>query len=261
MYTKQQLISQIRDMGIKDTDTVLIHISLKAVGETEGGADGIIDAFSECLQDGLFIVPTHTWGTVNKKQPVYDVNTSVPCIGTLPTIAAFRKDGIRSLHPTHSIWAKGKKAAEFVKGEGDVQSPAPRQGAWNRLADVGAKILLIGVKHNRNTFIHSIDEYAAYPDRIGETPYDVTIIDYDGNENTHPMHPHCCSKTNDVSQFYVNFEKPLLEMGAQRMGRFGNAEVRVVDARMCRDIISRIYRRSEEDIFLEFRDIPDTLYR
>jgi len=261
MYTKEKLKRQMAEMGLKSTDTVLIHISLKAVGETENGADGIIDAFGEYLSEGLFLVPTHTWDNVNAKNPVYDVRTAVPCIGTLPKIAAMRKDGIRSLHPTHSIWAHGKGAAEFIAGEENASSPAPVGFAWDRLADVGAKILLIGVTHNRNTFIHSVDERAELPDRIGTEPFNVTIIDHEGNASVHPMRPHRCSKTNDVSQFYVNFEKPLVELGAQTMGKFGNADVRIVDARKCREIVGRIYSRASEDIFCEFCEISEELYR
>lgn len=260
MYTKEELKRQIAEMGIKSTDTVLIHISLKAVGETENGADGIIDAFCEFLSEGLFLVPTHTWDSVNAKNPFFDVRTAVPCIGTLPRIAAKRPDGVRSLHPTHSVWAHGKGAQEFVAGEENAASPAPVGFLWSRLADAGAKILLIGVTHNRNTFIHSVDEHVGLPDRLGAQPFDVTIVDHAGNTTVHPMRPHSCSKTNDVSQFYVNFETPLIETGAQTQGCFGNAEVRVVDAMRCRETVARIYSRAAEDIFCEFREIPRELY-
>ena len=111
IYSKEMLKEQIKAMGILPSDTVLIHTSMRAVGEVEGGADGLIDAFQDYLQDGLFLVPTHTWANVNRDNPQYDVRSAVPCIGTLPRVAAFRPDGIRSLHPTHSIWATGKNAA------------------------------------------------------------------------------------------------------------------------------------------------------
>lgn len=261
MFTKDELKRQMAAMGLQKDDTVLIHISLKAVGETKGGADGLIDAFCEYLSDGLFLVPTHTWDNVNAKNPVFDVRTAMPCIGTLPRIAAFRPDGVRSLHPTHSIWAHGKNAEEFISGEENASSPAPVGFAWDRLADVGAKILLIGVTHNRNTFIHSIDERANLADRIATEPFDVTIIDREGRASVHPMRPHRCSRTNDVSQFYVNFEKPLIEMGAQTMGRLRNADVRIVDAARCRETVLRIYTRSPQDIFTDFCEIPEELYR
>ena len=261
MFTKTDLIEQIKAMGILPTDTVLIHTSLRAIGEVENGADGIIDAFRDYLTDGLFIVPTHTWDTVGPHQPIYDVKTAVPCIGTLPRIAAFRADGIRSLHPTHSLWATGKGAADFVAGEEKATTPGTPGFAWDRLGHVGAKILLIGVGNNKNTFIHSVEEVADIPDRLAETPYEVTIIDQQGNRYTHPQFAHHCSRSYDVSKQFPNFEKALVEMGAQTFGRFGNAEVRIVDAAKCREIISRIYFRAQSDLFTEFREIPENLYK
>ena len=260
MITKEQLKADLQTMGIQPSDTVLIHTSLKAVGQVEGGADGFIDAFCEYLSDGLFLVPTHTWNDVNADHPYYDVSTSVPCIGTVPKVAAFRKDGIRSLHPTHSIWAYGRNAAEFVRGEENATSPGPVGFCWDRLADVGAKILLIGVTNNRNTFIHSVDERMELADRLGAEPYEVTIVDHNGNRLLGSMRPHRCSRTSDVSQFSVNFEKPMVALNAQKMGQLGNAQVRIVDAKKCRDIVSRIYARAESDIFTEFREIPEELY-
>ena len=261
MYTKETLRCQLRQMGIQPNDTVLVHTSLRTIGQVEGGADGLIDLFHSYLSQGLFLVPTHTWADVNAANPVYDVSNSVPCIGTLPRIAANRPDGFRSLHPTHSIWGIGHDAADYLQGEENAGSPGASGFAWDALADRGAKILLIGVGHNRNTFIHSIDERAGLPDRLAEKAIAVTIVDHDGKLRSSTMRPHFCSKTNDVSQFYVNFEKPLIEMGAQAFGKLGNADVRIVDAKKCREIIMTIYSRAKEDIFTEFREIPEELYR
>lgn len=261
MFSKKELKKQIHDMGITPSDTVLIHTSMRAVGEVENGADGLIDAFCEYLSDGLFLVPTHTWDNVGKDHPVYDVRSSVPCIGTLPRVAAFRQDGIRSLHPTHSIWAHGKNAAEFIKNEENAPTPAPPGFAWERLAKVNAKILLIGVGNNKNTFIHAIDELADLPDRIHPEPFEVTIIDQNGQKYQHMYAGHYCSRSGDVSRQFVNFEKPLVELGAQKFATLGNATVRIIDTKMCRDIILQIYSRSDRDLCIEYMEIPEAFYK
>ena len=261
MYRKEQLIRQLQEMGICSSDIVLIHTSMKAIGDVEGGADGVIDTFCQYLCDGLFLVPTHTWGTVVKHALFYDVKTAVPCIGALPRAAALRTDGVRSLHPTHSVWAHGKDAAAFVRGEERATTPCPPSFLWDRLADVGAKILLLGVGLDKNTFIHAIDERADLPDRLASQPYDITIMDADGVTYTHPFAGHACSRSSDVSRQFVNFETPLFEMGAMRYGTFGNATVRIVDAKKCRDVIMTIYARATEDLCVEFREIPRDLYR
>ncbi|MBQ8232976.1 MAG: AAC(3) family N-acetyltransferase [Lachnospiraceae bacterium] len=261
MFHKEELQEQIKTMGITPSDTVLMHTSMRAVGEVENGAHGVIDAFRDYLSDGLFLVPTHTWANVNREQPVYDVRSTVPCIGALPRAAAFRTDGMRSLHPTHSIWAIGKGAAEYVKKEENAPTPGTPGYAWDRLAEVNAKILLVGVGHDKNTFIHAVEEVADIPDRLQRDPYEVTIYDWYGNVHRHLYAGHYCSKSTDVSRQFVNFEKPLVALGAQKSGRLGNAEVRIVDAKKCRDIILKIYSRTDKDLCIEYMDIPEELYR
>ena len=261
MYRKEDLKQQLRQMGILPTDTVLIHTSMKAIGQVEGGPDGVLDAFCEYLKDGLLLVPTHTWEEVHQGNPFYDVRTSVPNVGIITQRAAFRKDGVRSLHPTHSMWACGSGAASFVAGEENALSPTPKGYCWDKLADIQAKILLIGVENDKNTFIHSIEERLALPDRISDQPYDITIVDGEGKSITHPFYQQYCSKTEDISLFFGIFEKPMVEMGVQTFGKFGDAVVRIVDAMGCRSLLTTIFQRAEEDIFAQHIELPEHLYK
>lgn len=261
MHSKEELKQQLRKMGIKPDDTVLIHTSMSAIGEVEAGPDGVIDAFCEYLTEGLLLIPTHTWDDVTSDNPYYDVRTAVPNIGLIPRTAAIRKDGVRSLHPTHSMWAHGADAADYVKGEENAPSPTPRGFCWDRAADRGAKILLIGVGNDKNTFIHSIEERVGLPDRISDQSYDITIVDGEGSSYTHPFYQQYCSKTEDISLFFGIFEKPMVEMGVQTYGEFGNACVRIVDAMGCRELLTKIFTRAQEDIFAQHIDLPEFLYK
>ena len=256
MFTKSELKNQLKEMGIKPDDTVLIHTSYKSIGEVEDGINGLIDAFKEYLCDGLFIIPTHTWANVTAENPVYDVNTTIPCIGAVSKVAAFRKDGVRSLHPTHSVWATGKNAVEFVKGEEISETPAPIGGCWFRLKDVNAKILLIGVGNNRNTFIHAVDELAELHDRLVENAWNVTVVDYNGNTLTHSFKNH----GNTGSENFGNFEKMFIKKGVQASGKLGNAEVKICDAKKCCELLLKLYKKVPENLCLEKNDIPEHLY-
>ena len=257
--TKEQLKLQLKELGLIPSDTVVIHTSLRSIGPVDGGADGLIDAFCEYLHDGLFLVPTHTWASVNAAQPVYAARRTEPCIGAVPRAAAARQDGIRSLHPTHSLWAFGRNAADYVRGEELTATPAPKGGCWSRLADVGAKILLIGVGNSKNTFIHALDEEAKLPDRLGQ-PYATTLIASSGQIFHGQMAPHFCSRCPDVSKYYTNFEEALTALGAQHFGRLGRAQVRVVDASACREIVLRIYGRADHDVCIAPEQIPEAWY-
>lgn len=257
-YTKEDLKRQLAEMGIKPNDTVIIHTSFKAVGEVDGGPHAFIDAFCEYLSEGLFLVPTQTWANVNREHPVYDPKTTEPCIGLVPRTAYKREDGIRSLHPTHSMWAHGEGAEKFVAGEEVSETPARVGGAWWKLGEVGAKILLIGVDHGRNTYIHVADEIAELDDRLVETPWNVTVKDYDGKIiTTHPFRNH--GRTGSLN--FNRFEKAFIYNGVQTDGRIGDAYVRVVDAAKCRDVLLKIYSRSTENYCYLDQEIPEELWK
>jgi hypothetical protein len=148
---------------------------------------------------------------VTKKQPVFDVRATVPNIGALPRVAAFRPDGVRSLHPTHSIAGFGKNAAEFLAGEELSGTPTPVGGAMQRLGKMGAKILLVGVGNDKNTFLHTLDEELDIPDRMERESYPLTILDAAGNRHTTQFRSHHCSRSEDVSKNYPNYEQALVD--------------------------------------------------
>lgn len=257
MLTKSDIHAFLKSIGIKSSDTVLVHTSMRALGAVEGGCDGLIDAFTSYLSDGLFIVPTHTWGTVGRGVDVFDVRATVPCIGALPTVAAFRPDGIRSLHPTHSVAAFGKRAAEFVKGEEKAQTPCPTDGLWARLYDEDAKILLLGVLLNRNTYIHAIDEMMGLDEKLSvAAPIPLSILDHDGNRHETVFRPHGATGASN----FENYRRPLEMLGAMTNARLGNADVGVFYAKPATEIIRRILARAEYDILAEEREIPLEYY-
>ena len=116
MVTKKDVFELLKRLRLKSTDVVVVHSALRSVGEIEGGANGLIDAFVEYFKDGVLVIPTHTWEGISQRL-YYDVNSTPTCLGALSKVALERSDGVRSLHPTHSVKAFGKKAYELIKGE------------------------------------------------------------------------------------------------------------------------------------------------
>lgn len=263
MITKNDIIEFLENLTIKHDDTILIHTSLKAIGELDGGADMLIDAFCEYLHHGLFLIPTHTWDEVGSDKPFYDVNTSMPCIGALPCVAVKRKDGVRSLHPTHSLVAFGTRAEEYIKGEETAASPAPVGGCWSRLYDEHAKILLIGVGHDRNTYLHAVDEMLHIPNRLNDKTLPITIKDDKGKTYiTPPFHTHFTKGINCCcSEFYPNYKKPLEELGAVTYSKLGEAMVYCCDAVKCANIIRGLWDKTDHDLCINEQEIPTEYYK
>ena len=166
MYTKAELKQQLQNAGLTGKETILIHSSMKAIGEVESGADTVLDAWMEYFADGLLLLPTHTWANVNAEHPVYDYRSTPSCVGLLTNLFRLRAGVVRSLHPTHSLAGFGKGAAEYLAGEDENNTPCTPGGAYDRLKDCVGKILLVGVGHERNTYIHSVEEVLNVPNRL-----------------------------------------------------------------------------------------------
>ncbi|MBQ4353279.1 MAG: AAC(3) family N-acetyltransferase, partial [Clostridia bacterium] len=90
MYTKNDLFDQLAAMGVPQNLPVLCHTSLRAVGEIEGRAEGLLNTLIEyCTADGgILLVPTHTWSKIGKECVTMDAASPETCIGTFPSIAA-----------------------------------------------------------------------------------------------------------------------------------------------------------------------------
>jgi len=208
-------------MGINHKGTVLAHFSYKSLGEVEGGAETVIDAFVEYMSEGLMVFATHTWATVDAAQPSFSREHTACCTGIVPELARKRKDGFRSGHPTHSVVAFGKEAKSFVAGDEKCGTPCARDSAWGRLLDRDATILLIGVGMNRDTFIHGIEEWVDVPNRLSEKPYMLTSNLGEGNTVQVLSRRHI----GFPAEQFPTVEEPLKERGIIKEGQIGDAKV------------------------------------
>ena len=263
MLNRTDIHTFLRENGIKPDDKITAHAALRAVGKIENGADGLIDGLRSYLTDGLLIIPTHTWDTVVREHPYYDVRTTEPCIGTLAKVAAFRKDGVRSLHPTHSVAVFGKSAAEYVKGEEHSASPAPVGGCLSRLYEEHGKVLLLGVGHDKNTYLHAVDERLGLPDRLNPDPFTITITDYSGNTLTSPpFHTHYTAAADTcVSEYYPNYKEALEYTGAVTYAQLGNALVYCCDCVKMTDTLEQIWAKADRDLCISAAPVPPEYYR
>ena len=180
MYTKEKLLAQLENLNIDPEGTLLIHSSMKSMGEVAGGADTVLDAITDYMKKGLTVFPTHTWSYINKDNPKFYVQSSPSTVGILTELFRKRKNVIRSLHPTHSVAALGKKVEEFTSGDERFDTPAARNSPYGKLLDNQAKILLIGVDLKSNTFIHGIEEWQNIPNRMGQTHEELYTVLADG---------------------------------------------------------------------------------
>lgn len=230
MYIKAKLIKQLEEMGLKKTDTILIHSSMKAIGDVEGGADKVLDVWQEYFAQGLLLLPTHTWANVNATNPVYDPVNTESCVGLLTNLFRKREGVVRSLHPTHSMAAYGSDAAEYVAGEEYCNTPCTPGGCYDRLRQRNGKILLVGVGHERNTFIHSVEEVLNIPNRLADKPMELSVCMPDGSRRKVYMRKHYNAQQPHISEDFVKLNQAFLDCGVVEKVQFGDALCLLCDA-------------------------------
>jgi aminoglycoside 3-N-acetyltransferase len=257
MYTKKDFIKAFKEIGIDPKGTLLVHSSMKAVGEVEGRADTVIDAFMEYMKNGLLVFPTHTWSEENNKDNKFNPKTEKSCVGILTNIFRKREGVIRSLHPTHSLAAYGKDAEDFIKGEEKVNTPCPKEGCYGKLYDRKAQILFLGCTLKSNTFIHGVEEWNQIPNRLGDTPVDYKIVLKD-NIIECPVHPHQ-APVEDVSKNYDKLKEALLANNICHKGKIGDAVSYLCQAKEMADLCSSFLQKNP-DLFLDDQPIPEDWY-
>jgi len=233
MYTKETLIKDIEKLGLKKDCTVLIHSSYKSIGDVDGRADTVLDAFIEYMKDGLLAFPTHSWNTVNSEHPNFYLNETKVCIGILPELFRQRPNVLRSIHPTHSVSAIGKNAYEFIKDDVDAETPCGINSTWHKMYEYYGYIIFLGAKMTTNTFIHGVEEWVGIPDRLSENKVDFQIHLPGKEVYTKAVHTHR-SSFGDVSSVYDKLKEPLIYLNIAKEGKIGDATTVLCDARkMC----------------------------
>ncbi len=241
MITKTEILKQLNKFD-SSGKPVIVHTSLRAIGQIDGGADTLLDAliahFTE--NDGILCIPTHTWDKLE-----LDLNKAESCLGALPTVAAGRCEGIRSLHPTHSMMVFGKreKVKKFVEKESFVDSPTSPNGCYGNIFKEDGYILLVGVGQEKNTCIHCVEEMLCVPNRLTEEGIHASIIHK--NETVKKRHLRWFDPViPDVSVYFGKFEPAFRYFGAITDGVLGNAEVQFCSSAKIKEALSVIYKNA-----------------
>lgn len=232
---------------------------MKAIGEIEGGADTVLDAWMEYFQEGLLVLPTHTWATMSEEHQVYDPIEEPSCVGILTNLFRHREHVVRSLHPTHSVAAYGQDANQFVQGEEARNTPCAPGGCYDQIRLRHGKILLVGVNHSRNTYIHCVEELLEIPERF--TPEPATFYIKQGNTSIPTkVHRHYNPTTDHISEAYTKLEQAFFERGAATKVQFGQAECVLCDAVKVYEITKEILSH-QPNCLMEMQVIPEEWWK
>jgi aminoglycoside N3'-acetyltransferase len=255
---KEDIVRDLRALGLKEGDIVGVHSSLSSFGHVEGGADAVIDALLEVVgKEGTIVMPTHSRNLERVELSPEEEAAGVlwlyrilpydpertPCTtGVIPETFRKRPGAVRSLHPVFSIAAIGPKAEEIVRA-GDKDS----LGGWKIICDLDGYVLLLGVDLGVCTAMHLAERIVELPERILAkiTPPGWFVEKYPKDEWEWDIGP------------YPNFAKlePICkERGIMRITVIGEATVKLLKLRELIDLYAQELRKNPELFYGEPRE-------
>lgn len=178
-----------RRTGLSAGMDVIVHASLSRFGHVEGGAGAVVESLRRVLgASGTLVVPTFTWQVTDPEPdhvgvpdarvrerraavPTFHAGLPTTSMGAISDAVRALPDSVRGSHPQASLTAVGARAAEIVDRQ-PLGFALGRTSPFGRLHDLGAAVLLAGVGHDRNTFLHYVETLTPAPRlKVRRFPY------------------------------------------------------------------------------------------
>jgi len=224
MRRRDELVEQLRALGVTPGGVLVVHTAFSKVGPLDGGPRGLIDALGAALgPNGTLVMPSMS---DDDEQPFNPAAS--PCAGMGAVADTFwRLPGVMRSDSPHAFAAAGPRAAEITAPH-PVDVPHGPDSPVGRALALDGQVLLIGVGHDANTTIHLAEILAGVRYRL---PAHATVlrggrplrVDYREND--------CCCARFALVDGWLEAE------GRQRRGRIGNAEARLARAR---DVVTTV---------------------
>jgi len=222
MVKKSHLVADLRKLGLKAGMDVIVHSSLSAIGNVEGGADAVIDALLAVIgKSGTLLMPSFN----HRAAQVYNLMTTPTTNGAIPDAMWRRKEAVRSAHPTHAVAAIGPKAEEYCRDHIEA-------GIWaqdspiGKLVHGGGHILTIGTSHHSSSAYH-----------VAEMSVPCTCIDPFANTDEVVMPDGAVQKvrgwafrSEECPVAVHRLDETLDRRGLQRRGKVGKEDAELVKA-------------------------------
>jgi aminoglycoside 3-N-acetyltransferase len=176
-----RLAEDLRSLGIEAGDTIMVHSSLKSLGSLPGGPETVVRGLQLAVgSDGTLLMPALSY--MQKPPDLHDTRLTPSNVGAIPEHFRTRPGTARSVHPTHSVCGVGPQVARLFARHHLDNTPCGPNSPFNRMIDLGAKIVMLGCGLRPNTTMHALEEYVVPPYLFDEArTYTIT----DGNAKTY----------------------------------------------------------------------------
>ncbi len=234
-YDGEKLKAKLRKMGIKETDTLMVHANFEPDSGFKGNPNDIVNALVELVgtKGNLLMVSIPYRGTaydyLMKKKKPFRVNKTISMMGLITEMFRRKNGVLRSLHPTHPVLAYGKDDAWLIEGHEKCLFPCGIGSPFDKFRQLKGKILFFDVGFGAITFFHYVEDLVKE-----KLPFKIyhkecfTVTAYDQNNQE------CTIKTYAFNRKYVRnarkLEEEMSKQGLIIKGKVGNSSMLLVNA-------------------------------
>lgn len=192
MNTRQRLVEDLRALGVRAGDLLMVHASLRAVGPVAGGPAEVLQALLDCLGPEGTLFAFVSWDrspyeeTLNGRQlppearaawPAFDPATAPPyrAFGALNAFICAHPGVRRSPHPDANMAAIGRLAGDLTC----THSLHEGYGAGSpleRFVHNAGRVLLLGAPLDAVTVLHYAEAISAIPGKR-RVSYEVPLLE------------------------------------------------------------------------------------
>ncbi|QVK18317.1 AAC(3) family N-acetyltransferase [Mycoplasmatota bacterium] len=176
LITKNTIKHDLKQLGVCPNDVLIVHSSLKNIGNVVGGPVSIILALEEIISEqGTLVMPTFTenlclpddenvtkeeLGIIKENMPIFHKDlTPVDKVNGFLTEVFRKQDGVfRSNHPHLSFASWGKFAKEVVENH-NFDYAMGEDSPLGKIYKLNGKVLLLGSPKDAVTALH-LSEYS-----------------------------------------------------------------------------------------------------
>lgn len=250
--TRDTLAGQLAQLGVAPGDAIMVHASLKAVGEVAGGPAELAGALLDAVGAAGTLLAYVSWDrspydeTLNGRQLAPDIRATWPPFdpakaGVYPGFGALnaylvRLPGARrSSHPDASMVAIGA-ASGWLIADHPLDSAYGRGSPLERFLELEAKVLLVGTQPDCVTMLHYAEAVAPIEGKR-RVLYEMPVLGPSGET----CWRHCEDfDSNGILERYTmegeadaveRITRDYLNLARHREGRVGAARARLIDAR------------------------------
>jgi aminoglycoside 3-N-acetyltransferase len=239
------LTDVLRAGSVPRDGVLFVHCAFRTLGAEGWRADATIDALLNYMRDGTLVMPTMSWRIVTPANPIFDEIATPSHVGVLAETFRTRYASHRSLHPTHSVAARGKLADVLTARHHLDDTPCSPNSPYGLATRENAHVLLVGVGLERCTAIHHAEEMIA-PEVYLRPPHEAEI--YECRSRTGMIARVRLRRHIKLNRDYPQFTDPLAEKGQLLQSVFADTRFMIVSQLDLLAEVSRALRRDSRAI-------------